>query len=261
LSTYGKAVANYVAINLPVGVRPSHCGTIAILELTRCVSCRQLQDEPNSPVKTVKELSVGLGADLEQSVVEAAQQAKTTLPRHDSTLPHEACIKLVCLQGITEEELEKQLQEQLHATVRKSADAGREELRVQVAQASNSLDAGKKVQKNLTAMRQTVATAVIQTKKDIDGYFRQLETLLQDRKEQCIAEAEQRLKGMDEQLLHVNERLAEIEVGCKAAGDASEGPDLKLLHKKPIISEQLAVAMNERWPSKPCTDEATPSLN
>lgn len=139
--------------------------------------------------------------------------------------------------------------------MKKSADAAREELRVQVAQASNSSDAGLKNQKNLTAVRQTVATAVIQTKKDIDGYFRQLEKLLAERKEQCLAEAEMRLDGLDDQLLCINERIAEINVGCKAAGDASEGADLSLLHQKPIISEQLAAATADRWPSKPCTDE------
>ena len=183
----------------------------------------------------------------------------STLPRRYTVTAHPEIETPAACQGITEEQLEKQLQEQLHATVKKSADTAREELRVQVAQASNSSDAGKKAQKNLTAVRQTVATAVIQTKKDIDGYFRQLEKLLAERKEQCMAEAEQRLHGMDSQLLLINERIAEIEVGCKAAGDASEGPDLTLLHQKPIISEQLAAATAERWPAKPCTDEVDTS--
>jgi len=53
---------------------------------------------------------------------------------------------------------------------------------------------------------------VIQTKKDIEGYFKQLSFLLNDRREQLLLEADQRLQGVDDQLLDVNGRMAQIQV-------------------------------------------------
>lgn len=69
-----------------------------------------------------------------------------------------------------------------------------------------------------------------------------------------MAEAEQRLHAMDSQIEDVNGRIAAIEVSCSAAGEASEGPDLTLLHKKPVISKKLQDAVDQQWPEKAVTE-------
>jgi len=206
LSTYGRAVNNFVNLHLPAS------------------------KDPTSPVRTVKELSAELSAEMEESVNCAAEA------------------------GLTEEELQQQLQDQLHKTVQLSAEAAREDLAALVADAQRHLEAGKAADGKLSFTRQRVSTTVTHTKKDIEGYFNELSRLLDERKEQLLAEADQRLVALDNQTEEVHMRMAQIETACEAASEASEGPDLALLHKKKLIEEKLHGAMAQEWPERPCVD-------
>lgn len=187
--------------------------------------------DPASPVKTTKEFQEVLEVKLDQSVSTAAEE------------------------GITEEQLQKQLQAEMHEAIKRQADQARDELSQEVGEAQRHLDQGQKVSQKFTSARARVQAAVTTTRKDIEGYFGELERLLAERKEQLLAEVDQRMVAMDRQLEEVNEHMAEIEVTCKAAGEASDGQDLSLLHKRPLISKKLVEATDREWPRQPVTDE------